>query len=206
MARGMPAWRLRTPRPLFWAALLLAARGRPQGRGFAYLAPCPVSALGTPPAYTSGRGQRSTSKPLCGASRAAASRPWLEARRALEGADSELGLGLAGVAASCLMLWSEYTLKNTGRGLPEGPFGLLGGLEGVSYLVVLGIAAWSTYTKVTTGSGLPAGKFGLLGAAEGLSFLAVAGGLVVLAFQISERGYLDFSPFPLRIDFKGKGE
>jgi hypothetical protein len=34
------------------------------------------------------------------------------------------------------MLFSEYTLKTTGEGLPPGPGGLYGALEGVSYLVV----------------------------------------------------------------------
>lgn len=62
--------------------------------------------------------------------------------------------------------------------------------------------AWSAFSKVTTGSGLPAGKMGLLGAAEGLSYVAFGLGLVLLWLQVTEVGYLDFAPFPLRIDFK----
>ena len=54
-----------------------------------------------------------------------------------------------------------------------GPGGIYGATEGVSYLVVVGIAAWSLYTKVKTGSGLPGT---LLGAAEGLSFLSIVAG------------------------------
>ncbi|CAK0843480.1 unnamed protein product [Prorocentrum cordatum] len=124
-------------------------------------------------------------------------------RRAAEdvAADSE-ALGAAGVASALLVLWSEATLQATGRGLPEGPFGLLGALEGLAYLAVIGLVAWSALTKVTTGSGLPGGRLGLRGAAEGLSYLAFGLGLVLLWLQVTEVGYLDFAPFPLRIEFK----
>jgi hypothetical protein len=88
------------------------------------------------------------------------------------------------------MLFSEWTLKSTGCGLPSGPGGLYGALEGISYLWVTGIVAWSVYTKVKTGKGLPEGPMGLLGAAEGLSYLTILLGIVVLGFQISEYGYL----------------
>jgi hypothetical protein len=43
---------------------------------------------------------------------------------------------------------------------------------------------------VLQGSGLPAGPGGLLGAAEGLSFLAIVAGLVVLALQVTNYGYI----------------
>ncbi|RAK50800.1 hypothetical protein DJ021_18550, partial [Phenylobacterium hankyongense] len=36
--------------------------------------------------------------------------------------------------------WSAYTKVKTGSGLPNGPLGLLGAVEGVSYLTVLAIA------------------------------------------------------------------
>jgi hypothetical protein len=42
----------------------------------------------------------------------------------------------AGLVANPVMLFSEYTLKTTGEGIPPGPGGLYGALEGVSYLVV----------------------------------------------------------------------
>jgi len=87
-------------------------------------------------------------------------------------------------------LYSEYTLKTTGCGLPAGPGGLVGASEGLSYLGVVGISGYSLYTKIKTGSGLPAGPFGVLGAAEGLSFLAIVAGLVVLGFQILDYGYI----------------
>ncbi|GFR39700.1 hypothetical protein Agub_g179 [Astrephomene gubernaculifera] len=88
-----------------------------------------------------------------------------------------------GLPANVIMLWSEWTLKTTGSGLPPGPGGALGAAEGVSYLAVLAIVAWSAYTKATTGSGLPAGPAGLLGAVEGCSYLAVLAGVVVFALK-----------------------
>jgi hypothetical protein len=41
-----------------------------------------------------------------------------------------------GLVANPVMLFSEYTLKTTGEGIPPGPGGLYGAVEGVSYLVV----------------------------------------------------------------------
>mmetsp|Transcript_61729 Transcript_61729/g.145467 ORF Transcript_61729/g.145467 Transcript_61729/m.145467 type:complete len:180 (+) Transcript_61729:54-593(+) len=99
-------------------------------------------------------------------------------------------LGGVGVVSSGVMLWSEYTLKTTGCGLPAGPGGALGALEGISYLVVVGLVGFSVFTKVKTGKGLPAGPGGLLGAAEGLGFLAVLAGVVVLGFQVADYGYI----------------
>lgn len=99
-------------------------------------------------------------------------------------------IGLSGTVMALVVLYSEFTLKNTGCGLPAGPFGIVGFLEGISYLGIVGIAGYSLYNKVKTGSGLPAGPGGVLGAAEGLSFLAIVVGLVVLGFQVSEYGYI----------------
>jgi hypothetical protein len=99
-------------------------------------------------------------------------------------------LGVTGTIAALVTLYSEFVLKTTGCGLPAGPFGLVGGVEGLSYLGVTGIAAYSLYTKIKTGSGLPAGPKGLLGAAEGLAYLAIVAGLVVLALQVSNYGYI----------------
>lgn len=36
-----------------------------------------------------------------------------------------------------LIAWSVYTKLSTGKGLPQGPAGLLGAVEGVSYLSLL---------------------------------------------------------------------
>ena len=108
----------------------------------------------------------------------------------LKAANDEAVLGAAGTTASLVTLYSEYTLKTTGCGLPAGPFGLVGAVEGLSYLGVVGLVAYSLYSKVRTGSGLPAGPGRLLGAAEGLAFLAAVAGLVVLGFQVVDYGYI----------------
>mmetsp|Transcript_18490 Transcript_18490/g.51407 ORF Transcript_18490/g.51407 Transcript_18490/m.51407 type:complete len:234 (-) Transcript_18490:257-958(-) len=102
----------------------------------------------------------------------------------------QLLLGGLGTFAALVTFYSEFTLKTTGCGLPAGPFGLVGLVEGLSYLGVTGVAAFSLVTKVKTGEGLPAGPSGLLGAAEGLSYLAIVAGLVVLVLQITNFGYV----------------
>eukprot|EP00891_Asterochloris_glomerata_P000820 jgi/Astpho2/820/Aster-x0972 len=96
----------------------------------------------------------------------------------------------AGLLLNPVVLISEYYLKTTGKGLPEGPGGLYGAAEGIGYLVVTGIVLWSITTKLRTGSGLPAGPAGLLGAVEGLSWLSVVAGIVVAGLTIAEKGSL----------------
>ena len=99
-------------------------------------------------------------------------------------------LGIGGTAANIVFAISLVKLFTTGCGLPAGPLGLYGLLEGLSYLTVPSIFAYSIYNKVQTGSGLPAGKYGLVGLAEGLSFLAVIAGALVLFNQVqSARGF-----------------
>ncbi|GFQ06661.1 hypothetical protein PHJA_002810100 [Phtheirospermum japonicum] len=104
---------------------------------------------------------------------------------------------VGGLIANPVIGWSLYTLKTTGCGLPPGPGGSIGALEGVSYLVVVGIVAWSLYTKTKTGSGLPNGPFGLLGAVEGLSYLSLLAIIVVFGLQYFEQGSI---PGPLPSD------
>ena len=48
---------------------------------------------------------------------------------------AELAAAASGLVANPICLWSEFTLKTTGSGLPPGPGGALGAAEGVSYLV-----------------------------------------------------------------------
>ncbi|XAR57890.1 hypothetical protein NMG60_11026177 [Bertholletia excelsa] len=114
------------------------------------------------------------------------------------GGDVVEKLAIAGGLVSAPVIgWSLYTLKTTGCGLPPGPGGSIGALEGVSYLVVVGIVAWSIYTKAKTGSGLPNGPFGLLGAVEGVSYLALVAIVVVFGLQFFESGSI---PGPLPSD------
>uniref|UniRef100_A0A0G4HCK4 Uncharacterized protein n=1 Tax=Chromera velia CCMP2878 TaxID=1169474 RepID=A0A0G4HCK4_9ALVE len=86
--------------------------------------------------------------------------------------------------------WSLYTLRTTGCGLPAGPFGLYGALEGFSYLAVVAMVGLSAYTKVKTGKGLPAGPGGFIGAVEGIAYLGAVAGLAVLALQVAQYGYI----------------
>ncbi|KAI4314859.1 hypothetical protein L6164_027725 [Bauhinia variegata] len=121
---------------------------------------------------------------------------------AKEGSDTGNGIAekaaiAGGLISTPVIAWSLYTLKTTGCGLPPGPGGSIGALEGVSYLLVVGIVAWSLYTKTKTGSGLPNGPFGLLGAVEGLSYLALVAIVVVFGLQYIEKGYI---PGPLPAD------
>ena len=104
---------------------------------------------------------------------------------------------VGGSVSTPVIGWSLYTLKTTGCGLPPGPGGSIGALEGVSYLAVVGIVAWSLYTKAKTGSGLPNGPFGLLGAVEGLSYLSLLAILVVFGLQFLQQGSI---PGPLPSD------
>ncbi|KAK4426836.1 hypothetical protein Salat_1452300 [Sesamum alatum] len=110
---------------------------------------------------------------------------------------AEAAAVVSGLVATPVIGWSLYTLKTTGCGLPPGPGGSIGALEGVSYLAVVGIVAWSLYTKTKTGSGLPNGPFGLLGAVEGLSYLSLLAIVVVFGLQYFEQGSI---PGPLPSD------
>jgi hypothetical protein len=102
----------------------------------------------------------------------------------------ELYSGIAGLLSCAVVSYSLFTLKQTGCGLPAGPGGLVGAIEGVSYLGVAGLLGASAYKKTTTGSGLPAGPFALLGAAEGVAFLLLVAGLYVGVAQVLEYGYI----------------
>lgn len=81
-------------------------------------------------------------------------------------------------------------LATTGCGLPPGPGGSIGALEGLSYLAVVGILAASVQRKVTTGTGLPAGPGGALGAVEGVTFLAALLGVGVAVYVAATQGGL----------------
>lgn len=107
----------------------------------------------------------------------------------VKSADSfELAIATAGITAQPIIWASLYFVKTTGAGLPAGPFGFLGALEGVSYLIILGFVGTSLYRKIVTGSGMKPGKFGLIGAAEGLSYLSLLAGLFVLASLVADQG------------------
>eukprot|EP00929_Paragymnodinium_shiwhaense_P121570 TRINITY_DN93844_c0_g1_i1.p1 TRINITY_DN93844_c0_g1~~TRINITY_DN93844_c0_g1_i1.p1 ORF type:complete len:199 (-),score=37.19 TRINITY_DN93844_c0_g1_i1:151-747(-) len=124
-----------------------------------------------------------------GAANRPAKRGSAAGRRAEGSAEAQTNdlLGGAGIFASLVVAWSEYTLKTTGCGLPAGPLGLLGATEGISYLVVVGLLAYAVYSKLQPGKR----EWGtLLEVGSGLSVLAVVAGLIVFYFQIQDYGYV----------------
>jgi hypothetical protein len=135
------------------------------------------SSVGSPPA--------ALSRSVAPSSRVLASEGYVD-----DGGSPAAIAGAGGIFASLVCFVSEFTLKTTGCGLPAGPGGLYGAVEGISYLVIVGLIGWSLFTKVSTGKGLPAGPFGLLGAAEGLAYLAALAGLVVAGTTVLEYGGL----------------
>lgn len=102
----------------------------------------------------------------------------------------EIAAAVSGAIAVPVVAWSLYTLKTTGCGLPPGPAGSLGAVEGVSYLAILGLVGWSVYTKVKTGSGLPNGPYGALGAVEGMAYLTLLAAIVVFGLQLADFGFI----------------
>ena len=104
-----------------------------------------------------------------------------------EEADDYTIAAAAGLVANPIMWVSLGFVATTGGGLPAEWGPLVGALEGISYLIVVGFAGASLFSKVTTGSGLPAGRGGLLGAAEGLSFLSIVAGIGVLATLVGQQ-------------------
>ena len=111
-------------------------------------------------------------------------------------------VGVAGLVASLIMLYSENVLKGTGCGLPAGPFGLVGAAEGISYLVVTGLGVSLFFSNGENGSGLftedkdkpllnrISSPGGILLIAEGMCYLTLGYGLFVLAMQITNYGYI----------------
>ena len=88
------------------------------------------------------------------------------------------------------MLYSESVLFQTGCGLPAGPFGLTGAIEGISYLTTLALVGYSIYNKIRTEKGLLDGPGGVLGAAEGLAYIAIFAGFWVLISLVLNYGYI----------------
>ena len=106
----------------------------------------------------------------------------------LSGGDTAL-LAVGAISVP-VVAFSLYVLQTTGCGLPPGPGGLYGAVEGVSYLGLAGFLFASVQRKVATGTGLPPGPGGALGAVEGLAYLVVLAGLGVGAAQFAQYGGL----------------
>jgi len=103
--------------------------------------------------------------------------------------------GILGTIASIVVLRSEFVLKTTGCGLPAGPFGIVGAVEGMSYLgvvatsVAAAISYFSSYDdddeRNSNSNVNIAGRL-----AVSLSCTAIVFGIAVLAFQLTDYGYI----------------
>lgn len=82
-------------------------------------------------------------------------------------------LNLIGLVLQPIVWVSLYSLATTGHGLPAGPGGAIGAVEGIAYLVVLVLAL------------LPAADSSL---ARNLSRVSIAAGLLVLAGVAAGKG------------------
>lgn len=108
-----------------------------------------------------------------------------------DGALVDVG-GVLGTVASIVVLRSEFVLKTTGCGLPAGPFGVVGAIEGISYLGVVATCATAIIDYFSSDSSeSPKGTVrAARRIATSLSFAAVVVGIAVLAFQLTDYGYI----------------
>ena len=91
--------------------------------------------------------------------------------------------GAVGILAQPVVWTSLYSVITTGGGLPAGPFGLIGAFEGISYLIVVALAARSVIVKKDQRE-----DYILLDYATKSSNLALIAGLVALIVVSSSRG------------------
>ena len=96
--------------------------------------------------------------------------------------ESSLGniLGSVGAISQPIVWISLCFVATTGGGLPAGPFGLLGALEGLAYLSVVGLVIKRIFIRDKAS--------GILETAENLSLLTLGASLLVLASLIAQQG------------------
>mmetsp|Transcript_27933 Transcript_27933/g.43911 ORF Transcript_27933/g.43911 Transcript_27933/m.43911 type:complete len:199 (+) Transcript_27933:47-643(+) len=89
-------------------------------------------------------------------------------------------VGSAGAVSQPVVWLSLYFVATTGGGLPAGPFGLFGAVEGLAYLSVVGLVIRSIFFRDKAS--------GILGTAENLSLLTLGASLLVLASLVAQQG------------------
>ncbi|GFH52694.1 hypothetical protein CTEN210_09170 [Chaetoceros tenuissimus] len=77
---------------------------------------------------------------------------------------------------------SLFTLATTGAGLPAGPFGMIGGVEGISYLVVLGFAVSSILKMISNNNTEK------ISTVEKISLGTIILGLLILLSLVADQG------------------
>ena len=86
------------------------------------------------------------------------------------------------VSASSVVLYSEWTLSQTGCGLPAGPYGIVGGIEGISYLLVVAVAAQTILFSSNKNKEISVGFIS--------SMTSILIGILVLVGQVTNYGYI----------------
>ena len=89
-----------------------------------------------------------------------------------------------GLACQPVVWISLYAVATTGGGLPAGPGGSIGALEGLSYLIVLVLALLPKSTSAATGDNGGGSSLNI----ETLSRITIALGLLILAGLAADRG------------------
>eukprot|EP00581_Thalassiosira_minuscula_P014396 CAMPEP_0183731262 /NCGR_PEP_ID=MMETSP0737-20130205/34888_1 /TAXON_ID=385413 /ORGANISM="Thalassiosira miniscula, Strain CCMP1093" /LENGTH=198 /DNA_ID=CAMNT_0025963953 /DNA_START=8 /DNA_END=604 /DNA_ORIENTATION=- len=87
-------------------------------------------------------------------------------------------LDTVGLVSQPIVWVSLYSVVTTGAGLPSGPFGLLGAVEGLSYLLVLGFAL-ASFGRISSIK---------LKLVESLSWLTLGAGLLSLGALVAQQG------------------
>eukprot|EP00980_Cylindrotheca_fusiformis_P031151 scaffold25895_cov108-Cylindrotheca_fusiformis.AAC.4 len=107
--------------------------------------------------------------------------------------DDSIILGVSGLVAQPIVWVSLYFVATTGAGLPSGPFGLIGALEGISYLAVVALVSKSIGRRVMgderrRSSGSIDGEASLLRLSEQVSWFTLFIALLALLGLVVEQG------------------
>jgi hypothetical protein len=95
-------------------------------------------------------------------------------------------LSTMGVIAQPIVWASLYCVATTGAGLPSGPFGLIGAVEGISYLVIVALIGNALYRNMW---GKDHGDRAIyLDIVERSSYVTIVVGLLVLATLVLQQG------------------
>ena len=92
-----------------------------------------------------------------------------------------------GMIAQPIVWVSLYFVASTGAGLPSGPFGLIGALEGISYLVIVAVVSKDIYRNIV-GKRVENQQARPFDSVVWLSYVSVFAGLVVLANLVLKQG------------------
>jgi hypothetical protein len=93
-----------------------------------------------------------------------------------------------GMIAQPIVWVSLYFVASTGAGLPSGPFGLIGALEGISYLVIVAVAGKDVYRTIVGKRVENQQVRPIDSVVTRLSYVSVFAGLVVLASLVLKQG------------------